>query len=493
MKQLLSQQLQAVLLKRSACLAIVAASGERLTYRQFADEIANQLRILNAEGLEPGDVFAWLGLNCPRQLALLFAAEQLSLTLLPLNWRMPAQELQALVDESGSRLVFSDEKFADVGKQLVPNAVRKNRPDWEKTAILMVYTSGSTGRPQAALHGSAQLMANAQASWAAHQMRESDCILSALPLFHVGGLCIQTLPALLLGAKVVLQDRFESQQWLRLVEQHRVDLSVVVPPVMQSLLAEPSFKDSDLRSIRLLMAGSSIVPLPLIQTFHRHGVSVGQVYGATETGPLSVVLGADHARTKEGSCGWPAQGVELQLRSLNSEAPSEVLAPHQPGEVFLRAPNLMLGYQGSAPLGPEDYFSTGDLGVLSEDGSLTILGRTRELIISGGENIHPVEVEQQLAQMPGVEEVAVIGVPDVRWGQVPLAVLVLDLRQVNPVETDVAQAVYEFLRPRLASFKIPRRVRLLSALPKTALGKVQRASLTKLVESLGLDPNKKVD
>ncbi|MDP3222261.1 MAG: AMP-binding protein, partial [Rubrivivax sp.] len=330
------------------------------------------------------------------------------------------------------------------------------------------YTSGTTGAPKGAMHTRSGLQAGVLAAVAAQGLTAQDRVLSVLPLFHVGGLCIQTLPALAIGAKVLLHPRFEPDTWFDAVRDWRPSTTLLVPAVMRALLAHPRWPTADLSSLRFINSGSQIVPRALIEAFHHRGVPVAQVYGATETGPVSIVLKPGEAMAHVGMAGRPALGVSVQLAS--------------DGEILLKAPNLMRGYHRSREpaFDADGWFHTGDLAVQHADGMFEVVGRSKELIISGGENIHPAEIEQLVAELPEVAECAVVGVADERWGEVPALVVV-----PRDGQTFDRSALQALLDTRLARFKHPHQVLELAALPRTALGKVQRQQLLDLLRPQG--------
>jgi fatty-acyl-CoA synthase len=345
--------------------------------------------------------------------------------------------------------------------------------------LLLVYTSGTTGVPKGAVHTQAALLANARASAWAHEFVEGDKVLSTLPMFHVGGLCIQTLPALLAGVEVVLHPRFDPTAWLDEMATSRPSLSLLVPATMRALFEHPRWAYTSLACLRGIMTGSSTVPVAYLETLHARDVPVGQVYGTTETGPVSIVLRLSEAMARVGASGWPHPEAQVKLIDVQGHE----VSPGETGEVCIRAANLMQGYwstQGQSGLGLQDgWFHSGDLGQRAEDGCITIVGRSKDMIISGGENIYPAEIENQLVTLPGVAENAVVGVADVRWGEVPVAVLV---RSPDPAGQALnAEAVLGHLQSRIARFKLPRRVVFLDSLPKSALGKVQKPALQALL------------
>jgi fatty-acyl-CoA synthase len=440
---------------------------DRLVPQALADGALQHLR---DEGVQPGAIVAWLGHNSWDMLATLVACERLGAVLLPLNTRLAAAELAHIVQHAGAGHLMGTPEMTALASELLARATLVPGPaeGVQPGDLLLVYTSGTTGRPKGALHTRTGLQANAVAAIAAQGLNARTRVLSVLPLFHVGGLCIQTLPALAAGGQVLLHPRFDAEAWFDAVAAWRPTTTLLVPAVMRALVLHPRWAAADLTSLAFVNSGSQIVPLDLIQAFHTRGVPVAQVYGATETGPVSIVLRPDEAVAHPGRVGRPALGVQMRLAS--------------DGEILLKAPHLMRGYhrQGSASFDAEGWFHTGDLARVDDGGMVEVVGRSNEIIISGGENIHPAEIEILVAAMPGVAECAVVGLADERWGTVPVLVVV-----PQAGHTPDGQAILALLRSSLARFKLPRRVEFVESLPKTALGKLQRAAL---VESLRPQP-----
>jgi fatty-acyl-CoA synthase len=423
---------------------------------------ATQVDGLRAAGIGSGDSVGWLALNSPRALALLAACEQLGARYVPLNWRLAAPELAAQVRHAGLQLLAHDDAQAPLAQAVMALAPlpQPRAAGHEPGDAMLVYTSGTTGEPKGAIHTSAGMRANVEMAIATQGLDAHTRTLAVLPLFHVGGLCIQVLPTLAAGGRVKLHARFDADAWFDEVAAWRPTTTLLVPAVMRALIEHPRWAGADLSSLAFVAAGSSIVPLPLIQTFHARGIPVVQVYGATETGPVSIVLPPGEALMHPGSVGRPALGVQARLEG---------------GEVWLRAPNLARGYHrrpDDPAFAPGGWFRTGDLGEVDAQGLWRIVGRCRELIISGGENILPAEIEQIALEDPAVAEAVAIGLPDPRWGEVP--VLALVARPGAAPDPVRLQAAFD---ARLARFKHPRRILLIDELPKTALGKVAREAL----------------
>ena len=454
-------------------------------------------------GLKTGQRVAWLGLNHELQLVTLVACARLGLIFMPLNFRLAVAELKMVLQDAKPSILIHDELHANAVvslaidvpqschlESLIATASAKNLalPAVDDCAdVLLVYTSGTTGLPKGAVHTQAGLLANAKASDEAHAFKPIDIVLSTLPMFHVGGLCIQTLPALLAGVSVHLQPRFDASAWLKSVSQgelvQRPTLSLLVPATMRAVLDHAEWPSVDLQSLRGIMAGSSTLPEAYLEKFHQRGVPVGQIYGTTETGPVSVILKFQDAVQRIGFAGWPHANLELQIR----DSEEQVVKSGVTGEVCVRGSNVMRGYwlaaSQAAGEGLKDgWFQTGDMGCLDANGCLQIVGRNKDMIISGGENIYPAEIENALATFPGLLECAVVGLPDERWGEVPVLTLVRALTAEGSQLSETA--VKAHLEAKIARFKLPRRVVFREELPKSALGKVQKPILQQQLMAL---------
>lgn len=435
-------------------------------FERLVDKAARQAakHRLREQGVMRGSIVAWLAWNRWEMLAVLAACRQLGAVLLPLNGRLANAELTRIVEHAGAGCLLHDEAMADAALQLRSTAQWHPGPadGVLEGDVLLVYTSGTTGQPKGAMHTAVSMTANVEAAIAAQGLHERTRALAVLPLFHLGGLAIQTLPTLCAGGQVRLHPRFDADTWFDELGAWRPTTTLLVPAVMRALIEHPRWPTADLSSLQFVVAGSQIVPRHLIEAFHTRGVPVAQVYGATETGPLSIVLKPHEARQHVGSVGRAALGVEVQLAV--------------DGEILLRAPNLMRAYHRHVEpaFDAKGWFHTGDLAVQRPGGWFEVVGRTRELIISGGENIYPAEVENLVSAWPGVADCAVVGLPDERWGEVPVLAVVA----APGVDLD-KDALLRMLACCLARFKLPRRIVTLTALPRTALGKVQKTELAR--------------
>ncbi|MBN8507942.1 MAG: AMP-binding protein [Burkholderiales bacterium] len=495
----------------------VAASQPRKRLLRFEGEAFDAARLagvvdtlaaaLAAAGVGRGEVVGWLGCNSPAMLGTLFACARIGAIFMPLNWRLAPPEHRALLAEAAPRLFIADVPFAAVcaAEAVVPAGIRcvaaggAAPPGWTgwdafaaaaappalaapdatvdtDAPLLLCYTSGSTGRPKGVLLSHRALAANADASVDMHGLTAADHVLTTLPLFHVGGLNIQTTPALRAGATVTLHPKFDPGATLDAIARDRITLTVLVPAQLEALLAHPHWPAADLSSLRAVATGSTLVPKPLIDAVRSRGVPVIQVWGATETGPVVCCQRIRDARAKAGSAGRAAVGATLRIVDLDGRD----LPARASGEILVRAPQLMSGYlrdpDASARALAGGWFRSGDSGHFDGDGFLWIDGRLKDMIISGGENVSPAEVEAVLLECPEIAEAAVVGRPDPAWGEAVVAVVA-----PRPgARVDAARVLARY-QGRLARFKHPRELIVVDALPRTALGKVRKEDLRRLV------------
>lgn len=455
-------------------------AGYETSYRQLAEQATAMAAALQANHIQSGDRVAWPGFNHPLQIALLFACAGLGAIAMPLNYRLAAPELSRILADAQANLIVHDDTWRETAQKLgllhvdfqtlLDDGLSQPATDMAlgqaDHPALLVYTSGTTGLPRGAVHTQRNLCANMAIAAQNTALSATDLIASMLPLFHVGGLCIQTLPALAAGACVSLLSRFDAGAALQCFARERPTLTLQVPATMRALTEHPDWANTDLSSLRAVWAGSSVLPASLIEAFHARGIPVCNVYGSTETGPFSISLNEKHARTHVGSCGWPASD-QVEVKLVNTQ--------QGVGEICIRAPNVAEHYWPASPLTDEEgWFHSGDLARQEADGSYWVVGRAKDMLISGGENIYPAEIENLLAAQSGVIECAVIGLPDAKWGEVVAACIVL----ARDADQELAQQqLSQALSGQLARYKLPRQWHFLSALPKTALGKIQKAQL----------------
>lgn len=456
---------------------------DALSYGDMAARVKMRAAELAGAGVARGDRVAWYGLNHPEVFVLLFACARIGAMLVPLNWRLAEAEVAAIVANCEPRLVVFDHHFTQqaqalpgvrtvpVTEVLGPEAAPQGGD--EDDPILLVYTSGSTGRPKGAVLTQKALICNAEMSIEAHAMTEGDVVLNVLPMFHVGGLNILPTPAFSLGATVVLHERFAPDETCAALQQ--VTLAITVPTVLQAVMRSDGWADADLSRLRALSIGSTDVPVSMIEQIHARGVPVIQIYGATETCPLAIYQHIKEAFASLGSIGRAGCACDIRLMQDDAE-----VALGQPGEICVRGDNVLREYWRDADLTGEmlrdGWFHTGDVATLDDAGLYWFTDRIKHVIISGGENIYPAEIERILREIPGVTEVAVVGRSDAKWGEIPVAVVVAD-----PALT--GDHIMQSLQNRLARYKHPKDVVFAQALPRNAMGKVVAAEVRAMIDT----------
>ncbi|QNG37210.1 long-chain fatty acid--CoA ligase [Geodermatophilaceae bacterium NBWT11] len=483
--------------------------GTTTTHGEFALAVRRAASVLHDLGVQRGDRVAWLGANHPVGLELLYACGQLGAVWVPVNARLTPPEAQYVLAHSGASLVVHGREHgttADVLRDQLP-AVRtwiaaeppleggadsldwttltaaaapllRDEPVTHDDVCLVMYTSGTTGRPKGAV------LTHGNMTWACLDQVLSleggpdERTLGLAPLFHVGGLNGTVNPTLLRGGCVVLVRGFDPAATLQVISEQRVTSFFAVPTMMDALARQPGFATLDLSALRTVAAAGAPLPLPLLHTWLDRGITVQQAYGMTETAPAGTMLDSADAVAKVGSAGRSQFFVDVRVvRPDGTEC-----APGEIGEVVVSGPNVMQGYwdapEATAAVLVDGWYHSGDAGSVDEDGYLTIRDRYKDMIISGGENVYPAEVESTMLELPEVQEVAVIGVPDPYWGEVGLAVVV-----PTPGTVPDADALRATLRERLAGFKVPKEVRFVDELPKTATGKIRKPDLRQTYSS----------
>jgi len=337
----------------------------------------------------------------------------------------------------------------------------------------IVYTSGTTGKPKGAV------LTHGNLTWVAlnciidYDIVSSDVSLMISPLFHVASLGMGALPVILKGATLVLEKGFEPGRALELIELHGITMLSGVPTTYQLMADHPDWASTDLSTLAKLTCGGSAVPTRILNAYEERGLSFSQGYGMTETSPGATALSPAMTRAKQGSVGLPHFFTEVRI----ADETGAMVPRGTVGEIEISGPNVFAGYHGlpeatAAAFTSDGWFRSGDLGYLDSDGYLFIADRLKDMIISGGENIYPAEVENLISDLEGVSGVAVVGVPDERWGEVPWAVVTL--REGAEIDTETVRAHLDGV---LARYKLPKNVVVVKELPRTASGKVRKADL----------------
>ncbi|MES0874432.1 acyl-CoA synthetase [Sinimarinibacterium thermocellulolyticum] len=466
--------------------------GRWLSYAEL-DQRAQRLAVrLYAAGVRRGDRVAILAANHVAHVDLLLATPRLGFIATPLNTRLSAHELAGLVREVEPALMLHDAACATLARSSgVPLRALDDYEDWLATAkdrtlpdcgvgaedaAMLLFTGGSTGLPKGALIAHRQLFYNAVNTCFSWGVTGEDCAIQATPAFHAA-FNVLTTPLLHAGGRVVLQPHFDAGEYLRLVARERSTLMFLVPTMYQMLAEHADFAHADLSSVRWAICGGAPCPEPLQRLFRARGVRFKQGYGMTEAGVNCFAIEVEDAERRPGSVGKPV----LHARAVIRAPDGRPLPRGEIGELTLAGAHLMLGYfrrsEETAQTLRDGWLWTGDLAREDEDGFFYIVGRRKEMYISGGENVYPAEVEAALAQCPGVAECAVVGVPDERWGEVGLAAV-----RLAPGARPDAAALRTALKARIAAYKVPKHFLFLDELPRSGAGKLLKTEIRRRFE-----------
>ena len=489
--------------RRAAATPRLPAStfdGHTTSYGELLDRIDRLAAELAAGGVGRGDRVGYLGLNDPMFLITLFAAARIGAVFVPLNYRLTAAELGYILADAGVHTLLADARHAAVaGPVLSGSGVRRALalsavPGWEplpdllanrgrlaapvhprsaEVAVIM-YTSGTTGRPKGAMLTHGNLFWNNVNALLSFDVSQDDVSLVAAPLFHIGGLNVTTLVTLQKGGQIVLMPAFDPGQALKLIAEYRVTTMFGVPAMFLFMSQVPEFAAADLSSVRFLICGGAPVPETLISRYGQRGIAFVQGYGLTETAPLALVLRTDEVSVKVGAAGHAVLPLS-DVRLVDTE--NNPVAAGERGEICVRGPQVMAGYWHNreatgAVIDVDGWFHTGDIGQADQDGYVYVVDRLKDMVITGGENVYPAEVEAVLYHHPAIAEVAVLGTPHEQWGEAVTAVVAL-----NPGAALTLEELSAFARDKLAGYKIPLRLEFVDALPRNPAGKVLKYQL----------------
>ncbi|MFH1136801.1 MAG: long-chain fatty acid--CoA ligase [Pseudomonadota bacterium] len=484
--------------------AICLKCGDlELTQQEFNLRINRLSHALLEHGIRKGERIAALLANSHVFLEILFAASKIGAVMVPLNFRLAAPELEYILNDSEPRMLFYSPEFLPLAEALrgktpgldslicetaggapgdpTYDAWIKDRDDSEpqpeaevglEDPHFIMYTSGTTGRPKGAVVRQGQTQWNAINGIHTYSINQTDVSICCAPLFHIGALHASATPNLYAGCKLVIQRFFDPAGVIKLIETEKAASMFGIPVMFLFMSHTPEFANADFSSVKWFVAGGSPCPKSLIETYLNKGVTFNQGYGMTETATAITALRPEDALRKLGSCGKPVFHTDIRIVDLQGRD----LPAGELGEVLVKGPNVIKEYwrkpKETAETIENGWLRTGDMGYLDEEGYLFLVDRRKDMYISGGENVYPAEVEDVIMGFEEVADVGVIGIPDDRWGEVGLAVVV----KAPGVETDEA-AIIAKCQGRLGKYKIPKKVVFTTALPRTLTGKILKKDL----------------
>ena len=480
---------------------ITVFEGTALSYGEMAARARALAAGLHGWGIGRGDVVALLSYNCPEFLETIFAANYLGAIAMPINWRLAAPEVRYIIEHSGARALVCDSDLIDVADDATSGmdtllracVIDNPRAPWMALAALrtahdglprpaiaaddvhrLMYTSGTTGRPKGVMLTHANLAWKNLAHIVEFGFTGADLGLACGPLYHVGALDLTTTSLIAAGATTIIHRGFDAAAVVDELERSRVTTVWLAPAMVNAIMALPDVEERDLASVRIIINGGEKMPIPLIERIQHTFPSAwfADAYGLTETVSGDTFLDRSSIVTKLGSVGRPCLYLELDVWDEGGRS----VPAGESGEIVLRGPKVFTGYwrdpEATERAFAGGWFHTGDVGVRDDEGYLWIVDRLKDLIVSGGENIAGTEVERVLYEHASVWEAAVVGRPDERWGEVPVAFVVR-----RPGATVTSDELVEHCRGQLARFKVPKAVTFLDALPRNPSGKVLKREL----------------
>jgi len=461
-------------------------TDEHWTYQDLVGRISNWRTVFSNEGVQKGDRIAVLSPNHPELFAILFACGIDGYIYVPLNWRFSIHELQYVVGDCQPAYVLFDESMENVANQLgvtrtrslsvvehhiqdeLSNTMNINPEDpW-----LLIYTGGTTGNPKGVILSFEAVNCNAMNTIISWGLNEDDTTINFMPLFHTGGINALSLPVLMAGGTVVVGNRFDADLALRGTDQYEATISLFVPTMYQQMIKEEYFKQSYFPSMKVFLSGGAPCPQTIYDRFIERGLKFKEGYGLTEAGPNNFFIRPELAEVKKGSV-----GKSMMLNSVKVvDEDGNLCKPEEVGELYVSGKHVFTAYwnktlETSSAL-ENGWLKTGDLAKYDADGDYYIVGRKKEMIISGGENIYPQEVEQCLIRFTGIREAAVVGLSDDKWGELVTAFIVLDEGHKYGEEALIAHC-----KKFLGSYKVPKKIVILDELPKTHVGKIDKKKL----------------
>ncbi len=474
--------------------------GTTWTYAEFLDRIDRFATVLADGGVGVGDRVAYLGLNHPNFFVTLFATVRLGATFVPLNFRLTGPELSFIVGDSGARTIVVDDAHRAVidairddlpcdrylsseaaadGWPAMDAALADAAPLADPASVaagdvaVIMYTSGTTGRPKGAMLTHGNIAWNNVNALHAIDMAGDEIGLVVAPLFHIGGLNVTTMLVWQKGGEIVLHRSFDPAETIRAIEEHGITNLFGVPAMFLFMSQMPGFESADFSSARVFVVGGAPCPEPLTKLYLSKGVPFAQGYGLTETAPMCSFLLPPDALAKVGSAGQAPMYTEV--RCVDEE--NRPVAAHQTGEICIKGPNVMAGYWNrpdatADAIDTEGWFHSGDIGYFDEEGFLYVVDRVKDMVISGGENVYPAEVESVLQGHEAIADVAVIGLPDDRWGEAVTAVVVPAAGAAPTLEE-----LRTFAGEQLARYKLPSRLHVVDELPRNPAGKILKFEL----------------
>lgn len=472
-------------------IALVDLTSKKgISYQELEEHIQMFVQYLYKKGIRKGDRVAILAPNRTDLLEIMFACGRLGALFVPLNWRLSVQELISICEDCEPKILFVDFSLEQVGhdlKTVYTVGLDEWQQEWEnlkdeellisqqlilpEDPWLLLYTGGTTGKPKGVLITHRAIAINAMNTVTSWGLTAKDVTPIYMPMFHTGGINALAMPVLFAGGTVVVASSFDPEEAIRCLQQEHCTIALFVPTMYQRLIQSPVFRAETFPTMQVFVSGGAPCPAMIYQAFAERGLPFKEGYGLTEAGPNNFYITPEEAKEKIGSVGLPMMWNDIQLVKNG-----EILTQNEEvGEIWLRGGHLFDSYwrrpEETAEVWHGEWFRTGDLGKRDVDGYYYIVGRLKDIIISGGENVYPGEVERVIANHPKIAEVCVVGLPDEQWGECVVAVVVPKDESIDE------QELKDYCRLHLGGYKVPKRVIQLAELPKTDVGKIDKKGI----------------
>lgn len=495
----------------------VIYEGRTYTYPELYAQARSFAAGLITQGVTAGDRVAYIGFNSLNFMVSLLGAAWVGAVFVPLNFRLAAAEVQLQLIDFEPKVVVCEPGHAAVFDSIASNisthallvdndaalpAYENPGAHWNLLSTFMnsstdvppaplmqddlamlLYTSGTTGRPKGAMLTHGNVWWNAVNVDSVVDTRSNDVNLAVAPLFHIGGLNAFTLRTFTRGGTTIIRRAFDAEQSVKDLVDYKVTQMFAVPAMFQSMVRVPAFAAADLSAFRAALAAGAPVPPSLIEEYAKYGVMLQQAWGLTETSPFATFLPAALTLIKTGSAGTPMPFTELKL--VDTTTGEDVIEPDLRGELWVKGPNVIREYwrneKANADSFVQGWFRTGDIGYLDEDGYMFIVDRLKDMIITGGENVYPAEVERVLAAHANITDSAVVGTPHEKWGEAVTAVV-----SVKPETELTLEVLRDFVALELARYKLPSRLFIVETVPRNGSGKLDKVAIRALIE--GMEP-----
>lgn len=465
------------------------------TFEELNDRAKSVASWLQTRGVRKGDRIALLAPNHLSYFDLLFACGKIGAIFVPLNWRLSVHELKEILEDCTPVLIGIHHQFNpiyDLLNCLSPIPFYIGEASYEEIAsypkvdtftedlldtdpLAMIYTGGTTGKPKGVVLSHQSILWNAMNTIISWGLTKDDVTINYLPMFHTGGLNALSIPILMIGGTVVIGDQFTGKKAVDSLNRYRCTIILLVPTMYHLLIQTEEFHNNDFPTMKIFLSGAAPCPLQIYEAFQKKGLAFKEGYGLTEAGPNNFYISPEDAGIKRGSVGKPMifNSIKLIKSDGNEAAPNEV------GELMIKGKHAFSFYwnreEATQAAFKEGWIATGDLAKRDEQGFFYIVGRKKEMIITGGENVYPLEIEHWLAEHPAIDEVAVIGLPDEKWGETVTAFFVLKQSFQLHVEE-----LKTYCESKLGRYKIPKRFIHVHELPKTHVGKIDKKKLKEI-------------